>query len=280
MCKHDRKFGRAKSRLEVLIFQKLLTFCLVVCLFIVSFLNTAYSETQLSNGASDDIIKVEVIGNEIVGLNTLTNVRVVEKLKEGEIVTSALSKGKVGAVLTDRRLLGFNATNNLWSSFETFFSKAVFPDEIKVSSNMAVAIAKRRVYAYTFTSNEWMFELMYFQEQPLSSEINDNLIFVITSDRLLAFSFHKQRWFPQTIHARESITHTAIGENFVTVATENKLYDNRILTFDAKNGAWTEERLRPDTQQQKTELTSPSEQQTDVPPAEKSVAPKDASSKS
>lgn len=269
MRKRDKGAETVKDSLEGHTFRKLIRFCCVICLFTVSFSDSTFSGVQPSTDVSDDVIKVEIIGDEIVGLNTLANVRTVEKLKEGEVVTSALSKGKVGAVLTDRRLLGFNATNNLWSSFETFFNKAVFPNEIKVSSCMAVAIAKRRVYAYTSTSNEWKFELMYFQEQPLLSEINDTLIFVITSARLLAFSFHKQRWFPQTIYAVEKIVHTATGENFVTVTTENKLYGNRILTFDAKNGAWTEERQRPETHQQKTDLPVPSGRQAETAPGDK-----------
>ncbi|MBI2559627.1 MAG: hypothetical protein HYW14_00630 [Planctomycetes bacterium] len=252
-----------------------LTFWNVICFFIVSFLNAAHSDTQLPTDTNNDIIKIEVTGDEITGLNTLTNVRVVEKLKEGESVTSAVSKGKVGAVLTNRKLLGFNATNNAWTSFETFFNKDVFPNEIKVSSNMAVAIAKRRVYAYTATSIKWNFELVSFLEQILSSDISDNLIFVRTNARLLAFSFQKQTWLPQNLYAGETIKDIATGGNFATVTT-----NNRILTFDAKDDGWTEEKPRPDTEQQTTDLTLPSEGHTDGASGDKDTAPKDPDSKS
>lgn len=257
-----------------------LTFCSCLCFFIGGFLNIAYSDAQLSTDTNNDIIKIEVIGNEIAGLNTLTNLRVVEKLKEGESVTSVLSKGKIGAVLTNRRLLGFNAANIAWVSFETFFNKDVFPNEMKVSPNMAVAIAKRRVYAYTSTSNEWKFELVSFLEQVLSCDINDNLIFVRTSVRLLAFSFHKHTWFPQNLYVGDVIKDTAIGENFVTVVTNNEGLGNRILTFNAKEGGWTEEGLKPGAEQQATDLTSPSGDQTGTAPRDKNVAPKDPDSKS
>lgn len=258
-----------------------LTFCSCLCFFIGGFLNTAYSDAQLSTDTNNDIIKIEVIGNEIAGLNTLTNLRVVEKLKEGESVTSVLSKGKIGAVLTNRRLLGFNAANIAWVSFETFFNKDVFPNEIKVSPNMAVAIAKRRVYAYTSTSNEWKFELVSFLEQVLSCDINDNLIFVQTSARLLAFSFHKHTWFPQNLYVGDVIKDTAIGENFVTVTTNNNMaLDNRILTFDAKKGRWMEESLKPGDEQRTRGLPSPSGGQTGGASGDKNVAPKDPDSKS
>ena len=276
MCKRDNKFGGLKGRLEGLAFRKSLTFFLVVSLFIVSFLNTA------SSGGTDDIIKIEVTGSEIVGMNTLTNVRVVERLKDGETVTSALSKGKVGAVLTDRRLLGFNATNNTWSSFETFFNKDVFPNEIKVSSSMAVAMAKRRAFAYTSISNDWKLELVSFMEHTLSSDINDNLIFVITSARIVAFSFHKQRWFSQNLYDGETVIHSSTGENFVTVTTKNTetALDDRILTFDAKNGKWIEERLRRGVDRKTTDMSSPSEYKTDTAPEDKSAAPEAPDSKS
>ncbi|MGR3311492.1 MAG: hypothetical protein ACUZ77_12065 [Candidatus Brocadiales bacterium] len=282
MCKRDKKFGRLKGRLEGLAFQKVLTFSFIISLFMVSFLNTASSDTQPSIGGTDDIIKVEVTENEIVGLNTLTNVRVVERLKDGETVTSALSKGKVGAVLTDRRLLGFNATNNTWSSFETFFNEDIFPNEIKVSSSMAVAMAKRRIFAYTSISNDWKLELVPFLEHTLSSDINDNLIFVRTSARVVAFSFHKQRWFSQNLYDGETIIHSATGENFVTVTTKNTkpAWDNRILTFDAKNGKWIEERLRRGVDRKTTDMSSPSEYKADTAPEDKSAASEAPDSKS
>ncbi len=266
----------------------LITFCICLCFFIVGSVNTVYSDTEPSVSAGEGWvipydtppfnfdnygINVEVIGNEIIGLNTLTNVRVVEKLKEGESVTAALSKGKIGAVLTDRRLLGFNAITNTWTSFETFFNKDVFPNEIKVSSNMALAIAKRRVYAYTSASNEWKFELISFTEQTLSCDISDNLIFVRTSDRLLTFPLHKHKWFPQNLYAGEEIKDVAMGENFVTVTIDNMMStDKRILTFNAKDGKWTEERLKPGD--------SPSKEQADAESGDNVKAPKAPDSKS
>jgi hypothetical protein len=237
MCKSGEKFGRMERGFRMGVLGKLLMSCHIICFVVAGFSATASSDAQLFN---DDVIKVEVSTGEVAGLNTLTNVRVVERLQEGEVVTSSLSKGGVGAVLTDRRLLGFNATDNTWSSFDTFFNKAVFPNEIKVSSTMAVAIAERRVYAFTSTANKWEFELVSFLEETISSEINENYIFIRTNKRMIAFSFEKQAWFPENLYSLEKIKSISTGEKFITVTTEG-VTDGRMVTFDAKNGKWTTE---------------------------------------
>ncbi len=183
-----------------------------------------------------DVIAIERDVRDLFAFDALTGRRSAIRLEIAENVLFQQSRGRVGIVLTDRRVLGV-APGTGW--LETRLLLQEQPAELAlVEDRLALVVTNRRALAFV-GGGGWVDELFTPNEHAEAIRAGAAAGVVATNRRALGIAPSLPRFVAESLRVREQLESVSAQDTLVTLRT-----DRRILVFSAPRAFWSEQKRR------------------------------------
>lgn len=193
------------------------------------------------NARADDdsplspLLEVQVLLREVISIDSDTGGQRSERLERGEQVLSTRTRGRVGVVITDRRLLAVATGSGAWQS--TRFRNGEAPPDVELGDRVALARLAQRVVGFDGGSRNLVESGLGPREVVIDTAVGQNVAVAITDRRALGLSSDRGGFFELRLRAGESFGSLSAFANHVTLQTSQ-----RLLTFRGETAAWEERR--------------------------------------
>lgn len=158
----------------------------------------------------------------------------------GEDVLWSGSRGRVGLVVTDKRVLAISTGAPTWH--ETRFRvRESLPNAVLLGDRVALVTTDDRIIGMAAGGGPLRMRDIGTHENLVDAVIGENLAIVITDKRVLGLSAFAGGFFQESVGIHEDFEYSKASANFGTVAT-----DRRLLLFEATSGDWRTRRFRLD----------------------------------
>lgn len=158
------------------------------------------------------------------------------RLEVGEIVTWHGSRGAVGVVLTDRRLLAVGTGSGAFQEMR-YLRAELLPGAALLGDRVALVSTSRRAVGFGGETSSLVEYRLGPQEKLLASRAEGNVAVVVTNRKLLGFSPFVGGFFEADFHVGERLESISVGPNLATITT-----NRRHVVFRSETGVWTERR--------------------------------------
>lgn len=183
-----------------------------------------------------DVIAIEVDGRDVYAFDALTGQNSTLRLEVAERIVFEKSRGRVGIVLTDRRVLGVAAGLG-WSELRLGIQEEV-PSTVLVEDRIAVLASNRRALAFT-GSGGWLSEGFSPGESTISIRVGAAVGLITTNRRALGAAPGSGRFVAKDLQVREVLESVGTQDTLATLRT-----DRRILVFSAPRALWSEKKRK------------------------------------
>jgi hypothetical protein len=148
------------------------------------------------------------------------------------------SKGAVGVVMTDQRLLAVSEVSASWQ--ETGWQRSEPPaDFALLGGRVALVVTPKRAIGFDGGSGNLVESALGPRERVLAQRIDENVAVIVTDRRALGLSPFVGGFFSVVLDLGDPVREVEADANLVTITT-----DHRLLTFRAQTGGWSERRLQ------------------------------------
>jgi len=158
-------------------------------------------------------------------------------LMVGEDVLWAGARGRVGIVVTDKRLLGITTNSGGWREIRFKIHESE-PISILLGDRVAVVLTDMRALGMSTAGSQFHQEYIGTNETPLDAMVGDNVAAIVTDRRVIGLSGFLPGFAQELVGVHEDLEYASTLPNFVTIGT-----DDRILIFRAPTGAWEAQRV-------------------------------------
>ena len=183
-----------------------------------------------------DLIDITVLDDEIVAVDATGSGTLAVKRRVGERVLWTGTRGLVGVVLTDQRVLGVSTRAARWQEVD-YERGEVAPAGAELGDRVALVALPQRVLGFVGLGNRFVEERLGPQEKLRATRVGANVAVVVTTRDAHGLSSEVGGFFPFDLQLRERIERIDAGSNVVTLHT-----DRRILVFRSPTGGWSERR--------------------------------------
>jgi hypothetical protein len=200
------------------------------------FILPAKASAQIEEGRVplSDLLDVLVVDRDILAIDGAGGGQTVERLRLDESVLWKGSRGKVGVVLTNERILAVATQSGAWQQAE--YHKAELPPErAELGDRVALIITSKRVLGFDGGSGTLVEYDLGIREQVIRTRTGENVAVVVTSNRALGLSPFAGGFFRIPIHLGEEIEAVDTTSNLATLTSSR-----RVLIFRATTGTWEE----------------------------------------
>jgi hypothetical protein len=146
------------------------------------------------------------------------------------------TRGRVGIVITDQRVLGFSPQSGGWQEAPYERDEAPARDA-QLGDRVAVIALEHRVLGFLGTFGRFVQERIGVHEHLRAMQVGANVAVIVTNRVAIGLSPEAGGFFSFRLQLRERITEVTARANLATVQT-----DRRILVFRAPTGTWAERR--------------------------------------
>ena len=186
------------------------------------------------NGVVEDLIDIHVVKNEIVAVREGVAVHR-ERLGVHEEVLWKGTRGYVGSVLTNKRLLAVSATIPGWRTqnlrIEEFAESA--EHEISISDFLVLAIMPKRVLLFDGLANDWAQMDIPLHDPVLDTVLENFVAAVITDKRVYGVAARRGRFVEERFQANERVESITSRAHSVSIRT-----NRRLLVFRSRSPFW------------------------------------------
>lgn len=159
------------------------------------------------------------------------------KLELGEDVLWVGVRGRIGLVVTDRRLLAISRTAPVWQ-FVYFKARETMPKSILLGERVGLVATSHHLYGITAAGGLLKKREISPYETVMDDLVAENLAVIVTDRRLIGLSGFAGGFFEEPVGVHEDLDYASISADFATVAT-----DRRLVVFDAESGDWRSRQL-------------------------------------
>lgn len=160
------------------------------------------------------------------------------RLEVGEVVYWKGSQGRVGAAITDRRMLMVATRSGAWQ--EVRFQRGErIPEAAELGDRIVLFATDDRVVGFDSVNRNAAVASIGPQESWGQISVSANVAVVMTNRRALALGAGSGGFFEVKLRVGEMVEYVSAFANHATVSTPD-----RLLIFRAPTGAWGERRLR------------------------------------
>lgn len=196
---------------------------------------TAFADRDVSPLA--DLLQIVVRPRELLAIDAEGGGQREERLERGESVLWHATRGRVGVVLTDRRVLAVATGSAAWQE-ERFRSAERRPADAALGDRVALVVTSQRAIGFDGGSGNLLTSSLGPREAVLEHAVAENVGVIVTDRRALGVSPFVGGFFEASIQPGERLEHLAATANQATVTTTR-----RLLIFRAPTGSWEERRL-------------------------------------
>jgi len=183
-----------------------------------------------------DVLQILVLQREVRAIDAVGG-EIVQRLERGEPVVWYDTRGRVGVVLTDRRVLAVSSRSGSWQESRYRLREAP-PLEAFLGDQVALVITKSRAIGFDGGSGNLIEQPLGPGERVLAIDVGENVGVVVTDRRALGISPFAGGFFETHLPPGERYERVEASANFASVHTSR-----RILNFRAPSGRWTESDL-------------------------------------
>lgn len=183
-----------------------------------------------------DTIGIHQIEDELIGIVQGRREYSVDLDHDEKIVWSG-TKGEVGAVLTENRVLALTRVSRGWVELELRSRESGKPESITphISDYLVMVVTDRRIVGFDSRDGEWVQQFIPIHDQRVDSHINNYVAAVITSKRVFAWGWGRSGFKEKRLRRNENIQSVDTNPHTVTIGT-----DHRVLVFKSRAGGWRE----------------------------------------
>ena len=183
-----------------------------------------------------DVIAIERDGRDLFAFEALTGGRATQRLDVEEVVRFQASRGRVGVVVTDRRLLGVYPGGG-WVELRLRLDEE--PSEaVLVEDRLALVATNRRALAFN-SADGWVEESLSPNEVVTAIRVGAAVGVVTTNRGVLGIAPGLQSFVKEGLQIREALEAVTAQDTLATIRTER-----RILVFSSPRGTWTTQKRR------------------------------------
>lgn len=176
-------------------------------------------------------------GRELLAIDAEGGGETPTRLRLDEQVLLTQSRGRVGVVLTDQRVLAVGVRSGAWQDARYLRGESR-PHQALLGDRVALVATDRRVLGFDGGSNNLVEQSLGPREQLLRTGVSANLAVAVTDRRALALSPFVGGFFEFPLRLGESIERLVASSDVATVTTSQ-----RLLIFRGRAGVWSERRL-------------------------------------
>lgn len=198
---------------------------------------TAVAALAQNQSPLSPLLEVQVLGREVLAIDSEGGGQRSERLERGEAVLYTRSQGRVGVVVTDRRLLAIATRSGSWQQVRYRNGEAP-PADVEIGDRVALALMKTRAVGFDGGSRNLVESSIGPREIVVDSAVGPNVVVVITDRRALGLSSDRGGFFEVPIRLGEQIQSVTAFANHATLQTSQ-----RLLIFRGPAATWEEKRL-------------------------------------
>jgi hypothetical protein len=184
-----------------------------------------------------DVLQLVTLPREVLAIDAEAGGQTRTALELDESVAWSASQGRVGVVLTNRRLLAVAVRSSAWQEARFRIGEEP-PEDALVGGRVAIALTRLRAIGFDGGSGNLVERRLGPRETVLQAVVGDSVGVVVTDRRALGLSPWKGGFFEIKLRLREALQSADAQTNVATVATSQ-----RLLVFRAPTGTWEERQL-------------------------------------
>lgn len=183
-----------------------------------------------------DILEVMLVDRDLVAIDAQGGGQRSERLLLGESVLWMDSRGAVGVVLTDQRVLAVGVGSASWQE-ERYLRTESTPRDALLGDRVALVTTASRAIGFSSSSGNLIETRLGVHENVVARRVGENVGVIVTNRRALGLSPLVGGFFGVDLLLKERIESIDARANLVTLAT-----DRRLLIFRSPTGSWEERR--------------------------------------
>jgi hypothetical protein len=191
---------------------------------------------QESEVELEDVLEITLIDRDLVAFDALGTATPSLRLEIGEEPVSIESGGRVGVVVTDRRLLAVTNASGNWQEVR-FRLHESRPDAAQVGKRVAIVVTDKRLLGFDGQSGRWLSIDVGPHEVVRDARVGAQTAVILTDRSAYGLSPDAGGFFRIPMSIQEKVESVKVGANLATITTSW-----RILVFRAPVGTWSEER--------------------------------------
>ena len=184
-----------------------------------------------------DVLEIQLVGRDLLAIDGRGGTPT-ERLQIGETVHWRGTRGRVGVVLTDRRILAVSTHSAGWQS-ERYRRAETPPTEALLGEQVAVLLSSKRLFALDGLLGPLSVTDLGPQERVLATELGANVALIATNRRALGTAPRLGGFVEIRLTPQEGPFETSVTGNVATILTKR-----RLLTFRGPAGSWGERRRK------------------------------------
>lgn len=182
-----------------------------------------------------DLIEIQRLGRDVIAYGA-SGGEVRERLHIGERVLWSGSRGQVGVVVTDQRVLAVGTQSSDWQE-RRYERDERAPAQAQLGDRIALVTTSRRALGFHPQTAELLEYRLGPQETLRTSGVGEQVGVVVTSRNALGLSPVRGAFQEQDLQVGERIEVVDAGSSLATVRTSQ-----RMLVFSGATGSWSERR--------------------------------------
>jgi hypothetical protein len=186
----------------------------------------------------EPLLEVQVLDRELLAIDAESGGERSERLERGEQVLYTRSEGRVGVVVTNRRVLAIATRSGAWQEARLRDHESP-PADVILGDRVALAVLATRAVGFDGGSGNLIESTLGPREVVRDSATGQNVAVVVTDRRALGLSSDRGGFFEVRLRPSERIESLDALANHATVQTSE-----RLLVFRGETASW-EERRRP-----------------------------------
>jgi hypothetical protein len=206
---------------------------------VVLLVAAAPSEAQLRVGEVpiENILELVQLERVLLAIDAESGGQNSVSLELGEQVVSKRSRGRVGVVVTDRRMLTVGVGSATWNEERYQIGEATKPT-VELGDRVALLVTNKRVLGFSSRDSELTEYRIGPHERVLTTRVGANAAVAVTSRQALGLSAATGGFVRTDFHLRERLVEVSPRANLTTIRT-----NRRLLIFRAPTASWEERRL-------------------------------------
>lgn len=186
----------------------------------------------------EDVIEIALVGRDLFAYDLIGSGSPSTRLEIGEAVAWMRASGRVGVVVTDRRVLAVTNGSGIWHE-ERLRVHESRPDRALIGKRVALVVTDKRLLGFDSGSTTWLDIDIGPNERVREARVGAQTGLVLTDRTAYGLSPDAGGFFGTPMSVQERVESVRVGANMATISTSR-----RVLVFRAPSGTWSEDRRK------------------------------------
>ena len=182
------------------------------------------------------LLEVMVVDRDLLAFDARSGGQIKERLRLEEEVLWQGSRGQVGAVLTDQRILAVGTGSASWQEVELQRNETL-PERALLGDRLLMVVTNRRVIGFGGEPGSLSEQSLGLSEEVIAKRIGENVAVLVTNRRALGLSPFQGGFVARKLWLKEIVESVSAIANLATLRS-----DRRLLIFRASTLSWEERR--------------------------------------